>query len=401
MAADAERPGAVLEKERHIKYWQRCFSSFLPSAYTSADSTRLTFASFIVCAQDLLSVSLSAKDRAAIRAWVLSLQHPDGGFCGSPTHALSGQAAVRGTPNLAATFFALTLLGLAAEGDGRHGFRGVRRTSLLKWLRALQREDGSFGQILWEGRPVLGRDTRHSYLASSIRWMLRGWEGDGLDFDVERLISCVREGQTYDGGLSETSQNESHAGYTFCGVAALAMLDRQTSASPHDASSAISRGIADRQGLLRFLALRQFAHLQDKEDEADDDDENFIEAKLGDDHLAEGRCRHVGFNGRCNKKADTCYCWWVGGALVLLGESDLINKPPARNFIAEITQHRIGGFSKLPGAPPDVFHSYLGLAALAMMGEPSLKELDVGLCCSKDITARIAKAGEGLLEDTA
>jgi hypothetical protein len=31
--------------------------------------------------------------------------------------------------------------------------------------------------------------------------------------------------------------------------------------------------------------------------------------------LAAGKCCHVGFNGRWNKKADTCYCWWVGGAL--------------------------------------------------------------------------------------
>jgi geranylgeranyl transferase type-1 subunit beta len=190
----ADPPSAPLEKERHVKYWQRCYGNYLPTAYTVADSTRLTFACFIVCAQDLLSVPLPAKDRTAIRAWVLSLQHPDGGFCGSPTHALPGQAASRGTANLAATFFALILLGLAAEGDGRRAFRGVRRKRLLRWVRGLQRPDGSFGQNMWEGVPVGGRDTRHSYLASSIRWMLRGWEGDE-DFDVDGLIRCIREAQ--------------------------------------------------------------------------------------------------------------------------------------------------------------------------------------------------------------
>lgn len=35
---------------------------------------------------------------------------------------------------------------------------------------------------------------------------------------------------------------------------------------------------------------------------------------MGSLSLEEG-CRHVGFNGRWNKKADTCYCWWVAGTL--------------------------------------------------------------------------------------
>ena len=99
------------------------------------------------------------------------------------------------------------------------------------------------------------------------------------------------------------------------------MLDRQTSTPSHDPASAISRGIADRPALVKFLAQRQFVHLQEEEDAADDDDENFVEQKLDDENLAAGKCRHVGFNGRWNKKADTCYCWWVGGALAV--SSDL------------------------------------------------------------------------------
>jgi geranylgeranyl transferase type-1 subunit beta len=31
--------------------------------------------------------------------------------------------------------------------------------------------------------------------------------------------------------------------------------------------------------------------------------------------------------------------------------------------------HRIGGFSKYPGGPPDVYHACFGLTALAVMGE--------------------------------
>lgn len=187
----------LLDKERHIKYWRRCHKSFLPTQYTSADSTRLMFACFVICALDLLEAPLTAADRAAIRTWVLPLQHPDGGFCGSPTHALPGQDAPRGHANLAATFFALVLLAAAADGEeeASAAFSGVNRTRLLRWLRKLQREDGSFGQNLWDGQAVGGSDMRHSYLASCVRWMLGGGARDGEDLDLETMIAHVRRGQ--------------------------------------------------------------------------------------------------------------------------------------------------------------------------------------------------------------
>lgn len=195
-------PTPPLDKPRHIKYWKRCHSTYLPSPYTAYDSTRLTFAYFIVAALDLLSVPLTAAERAAIRRWVLSLQHPNGGFCGSSTHAHTGQDASKGTANLAATFFALLLLGLAAEGEAeeRAAFAGVDRTKLLRWMKGLQRPDGSFGQNEWDGETVGGRDMRHSYLVGCIRWMLRGDAKEGEagwveDVDVEEMVAHIRRGQ--------------------------------------------------------------------------------------------------------------------------------------------------------------------------------------------------------------
>ncbi|KAJ4244394.1 geranylgeranyl transferase type-1 subunit beta [Fusarium torreyae] len=392
----------TLEKPRHIKYWQRCHKTYLPSPYTAYDSTRLTFACFIISALDLLSVPLTSSDRTAIRRWVLSLQHPEGGFCGSSTHALPGQEAYKGTANIAATFFALVLLGLAAENEdeARSAFKGVDRARLLRWLKRLQRKDGSFGQNLWNGEIVGGRDMRHSYLASSIRWMLRGdvKEGDEgwvEDVNVDEMIAHIKRGQTYDGGVAESSQHESHAGYAYCAIGALSLLDRPLdSTSTHPPEEALKEGISNRDGLLQFLASRSFVYLV-KEEEEDEVEENFIESKNGE--LDYG---HVGFNGRWNKKADTCYCWWVGGTLAMLGNSSIINVSPSRRYLLDITQHRIGGFSKAVGGPPDMYHSYLGLAALATMGDGDLKEFDVGLCCSQETTRKIQMAREGLLEST-
>lgn len=198
-----------------MKYWKRCASTYLPHHYTFADSTRLMWACFIFSAQDLLSMPIAEHQRASIRNWVLSLQHPEGGFCGSSTHSHTGQYAHKGEANIAATFFALILLSVATEGDGNNAFHGVKRSRLLIWLRKLQRTDGSFGQNIWEGEAVGGKDTRHSYFASAIRWMLRGDLVEGTtgwveDINVEKMVKHIRSGQTYDGGLAEVSLNESH-----------------------------------------------------------------------------------------------------------------------------------------------------------------------------------------------
>ncbi|KAJ4113233.1 geranylgeranyl transferase type-1 subunit beta [Fusarium equiseti] len=392
----------LLDKQQHIKYWQRCHKTYLPSPYTAYDSTRLTFACFIISALDLLSVPLTPSERIAIRRWVLSLQHPEGGFCGSSTHALPGQEAYKGTANIAATFFALVLLGLAAENEeeARSAFKGVDRVRLLKWLKGLQREDGSFGQNFWEGKIVGGRDMRHSYLASCIRWMLRGdvKEGDEgwvEDLDVDKMVAHIRGGQTYDGGVAESSQHESHAGYAYCAIGALSLLDRPLdSTAVHPPENALKEGVPNREGLIQFLASRPFSYLP-QEEESDEVEENFIESKLGDTDYG-----HVGFNGRWNKKADTCYCWWVGGTLSMLGNTSIINVLPSRRYLLDITQHRIGGFSKAVGGPPDMYHSYLGLAALATMGDTDLKEFDVGLCCTQETTRKLIQARDGLLEST-
>ncbi|KAG6004404.1 hypothetical protein E4U21_001124 [Claviceps maximensis] len=408
--SDPDPDPAPLDKAKHIKYWQRCFNSHLPSPYTANDSSRVTFAYFIVSALDLLSAPLTAQDRASIRAWVLSLQHPQGGFCGSTAHMLAGQDSPKGSANLAATFFALLLLGLAAETDDEAAaaFAGVERNKLLRWIKRLQRPDGSFGQVLWEGEAVGGRDTRHSYLASGIRWILRedvlegGGDGGnaalGEDIDVERMIDHVRHTQTYDGGAAEASDHESHAGYAYCAVGALYMLDRPASSTcSHVRSVAIEKGVPDRAALIRFLVHRQFNYLAQKEDaDFESDNQNFIETKLGALSLENG-CSHVGWNGRWNKKADTCYCWWVAGTLSMMDSFDAVNIAPSRAFLLRITQHHIGGFSKHVGAHPDLFHSYLGLAALAVMGDADLKEFDVGLCCSRETTRKIELAREGLL----
>ena len=168
--------------------------------------------------------------------------------------------------------------------------------------------------------------------------------------------------------------------------------------------TATKQGIGNKDALLKFLAGRYFAYRAQEEEDAEANEEeeenvNYIEAELGSLSL-EGTCKHIGYNGRWNKKADTCYYWWVVATLSMLGEATLAGGDGSRRFILDHTQHRIGGFAKSAGGPPDIYHSYLGLAALATMGEEGLKEFDVGLCCTKETTAKLAKARDGLLDAT-
>lgn len=164
-------------------------------------------------------------------------------------------------------------------------------------------------------------------------------------------------------------------------------------------------------GLIHWLTSRQFAYLDPNSDLAepanptkdnDDDDDpdeavNFLLPRRLADLSLSRNLRHVACNGRCNKVADTCYSWWVGAALANLGRTDLIDWRPARRFLLDRTAHPVGGFSKYPGGPPDVYHGCFGLTALAVMGEPGLNELDSALAVPVRTVRVIEKARAALV----
>jgi geranylgeranyl transferase type-1 subunit beta len=197
-----------LEIERHIKYWQRCLKTLLPTQYTSTDSSRMTLGFFILSALDLLGAGADTfpeKDRRHIREWILKCQHPNGGFCGSPNHRFPdtyyidiGHGKLQMDPaNLPATFFAILSLSFVGNLDN------VRRDECLKWLKTLQREDGSFGELVTQtGTIEGGRDMRYCYIAAAVRWMLKGdaplsEEEQEDDIDVEKLVDHIRSGQVW------------------------------------------------------------------------------------------------------------------------------------------------------------------------------------------------------------
>ena len=203
----------VFFKEKHISYWLRCLRSPLPTAYTSTDSNRLTLAFFTVSALDLLGVLFSRttkKERDGYIAWIYNCQHPAGGFLGYPLPSSktdddggtrderangTDRESLWNIPTMPATYFALVALSVLGDDLTR-----VKRGPCLRWLRKMQRPNGSFGELLGEDDQVKGgMDTRFGYFATVIRWVLRGDipdedEGD-CDFDVDLLVKCIRSSE--------------------------------------------------------------------------------------------------------------------------------------------------------------------------------------------------------------
>jgi geranylgeranyl transferase type-1 subunit beta len=408
MAADADHHDEpALNLPKQIQYWRRNLKTFLPHHYTGNDTNRIVLACFVLSAADLLGdlhVALSEEDRCGYIEWVYHCQLPDGGFRPSPATdfgtATNASNAVWDPAHIAGTFFALLVLGLLRDDLER-----VKRREILLWLKQMQRPDGSFGQTIGQdGHIEGGSDYRFGYMAAGIRWILRGdIEGpvDGVpDIDVDNFVQCVQRSETYDGGISEAPFHEAHAGFACCAISALSLLHRLPRPPSQPADNRL-RGVTNLPLTLHWLASRQTLTLDDNDaleayryetgTAAICHDAKAFEKLKESDKESLPEIQWVGLNGRCNKVADTCYGYWACAPLHVLGYPDLIDQDPIRRWLLERTQHFIGGFGKLPGDPPDIFHSYLGLFTLAMLGDARLKEVDPALCISKEVKEHLER----------
>ncbi|RVX73892.1 hypothetical protein B0A52_02782 [Exophiala mesophila] len=385
--------GATLDMKRHIKYWTLC-ARLLPEQYTSSDANRMSFGFFIVAALDLLDVLdtvISESERRSWIEWIYACQVPHtGGFRGFTGTNLGGLRSPMNwhwdPASLPNTYFALATLTILGDDLSR-----VSRNECLRWISRLQAPDGSFGEFFGpEGEVVGGSDPRLCLCAVGTLKLLgadqttasRPWN----DIDQFRLRQFIANCQGLEGGIGEAPLLEAHSGLTYCGIATLSFLSllSERGSSVHD--------VADQAGLAtedcaRWMLDRQTTWIEDDEEEDSNDDEADQNRQtpvhapsdaspIGDPDMIAGFC------GRSGKIADTCYCFWNVGALTILGKQDLVNVPAMRRYLLEKVNHIVGGFGKAPGELPDVLHSYLGLAALAIYHEPGLKEFDATFCFS-------------------
>ena len=95
-----------------------------------------------------------------------------------------------------------------------------------------------------------------------------------------------------------------------------------------------------------------------------------------------------GFKGRPHKPVDTCYSFWVGSSIHLLGHGDLVNTDANRAYLMT-TQNSYGGFSKWVDVMPDPLHTYMALSGLSLQREPGIKPVHPALNFSMAAAARL------------
>jgi protein farnesyltransferase subunit beta len=221
--------------------------------------------------------------------------------------------------HLAGTYAAV--LSLASVGGGALSL--VNRISMLKWLHSIKNPDGSF-KVCIGGET----DVRGIYCALTAISILRLPTDNGLlKNTTEYLVSC----QTYEGGFAATpGGNEAHGGYTFCALAALAILY-----PPEKLKELI-----DMDALLRWMSARQYG--------------------------PEG-----GLSGRTNKLVDGCYSTWIGGCWPLIEAAlgcetgSLWNREGLVRYIMAATQNDKGGLRDKPSKNSDFYHTNYVLLGLS------------------------------------
>ncbi|XP_052187229.1 geranylgeranyl transferase type-1 subunit beta [Diospyros lotus] len=330
------------DEDRHVMFLQMAYQ-LLPSEYQREEINRLTLAYFVVSGLHILGAG-DRIDKEAVIDWVLSLRaHPKKedeqnsgqfyGFHGSRSSQFQPDDNAVWIPNsshLASTYCALAILKTVG-----YDLSLLDSESILKSMRNLQQLDGSFMPI----HTGAERDLRFIFCAAAISSILENWSGMDREKAKEYILNC----QSYDGGFGLIPGSESHGGGTYCAVASLRLMGF---IDDDVLSSCASSCIRDVPLLLDWCLQRQ--------------------------------APNGGFQGRPNKLSDTCYAFWVGSVLRILGGHEFCNKKALRQFLLTC-QSKYGGFSKFPGQLPDLYHSYYGIAAFSLMEEPGLTPICVEL----------------------
>lgn len=332
--------GGGVARELHVRYFNS-FLGLVPSAYTSLDTSRLMMVYFALNALDMLGALDRVPNKQEIIDWVYANQvrvtdsngAGSGGFLGGGfLGAMDEDAKVSRYHQAHVSMTYCALLVLAILGDD---YSRLDKKSIIAGLRSLQQPDGSFQAVACGTE----NDMRFVFCACAVSFMLQDFSG----IDVDKTAEFIRSSQSFDGGFGILPDQETHAGAIYTAVASLTLLGRLD-------------GI-DRENLERFLVSRQCG----------------------------------GFNGRINKVPDTCYTFWVGGALQMLGRVNWIDQATTRSFLLSC-QSPIGGFSKYAGKPPhaypDILHAHYSITGLSLIGEPGFAPID----CALGITVRAFQA---------
>ncbi|XP_012259865.2 protein farnesyltransferase subunit beta [Athalia rosae] len=298
----------ILARSNHIFYLKTSLTH-LSQSYECLDSSRPWLCYWILHALQILGETLDDEDYSHIAGFLAKCQSPEGGFGGGP-----GQR-----PHLAPTYAAVNALCTIGTPEA---YKTIDRQGLRRFLKSLRDQDGAFSMHV--GGEV---DIRGVYCAVSVARLTNVYSSEMFRNTAEWIARC----QTWEGGFGGCPGMEAHGGYTFCGLAALLLLE--------------SAKLCDISSLLRWTVNRQMR--------------------------LEG-----GFQGRTNKLVDGCYSFWQGGTFPLLHsilselgfKSDhwLYDQEALQKYLLVCCQHPSGGLLDKPDKPRDVYHTCYALSGLSV-----------------------------------
>ncbi|KAI1287636.1 Protein farnesyltransferase subunit beta [Halotydeus destructor] len=314
-----------LHREQHIKYLKKGYNEKLPSSYQCLDCSKPWLTYWISHSLKILedNATLSLQSNRIVD-FLKRCSSTSGGYAGGPQQ----------TSHLAATYAAINALVTLSDADA---LTSINRETLLKYLCDMKQPDGSF--TMHRGGEI---DVRGVYCAISVATITGLTDNRLYDKTADWVLTC----QTYEGGFAGVPGGEAHGGYTFCAVAALALL------------GAVER--CNVKSLLRWLVNKQLS--------------------------LEG-----GFAGRTNKLVDGCYSFWQGGAFPIIhavlslknrdclpADKWLFGQRALQEYILCCCQQTLGGLIDKPGRNRDFYHTCYNLSGLSVAQNSMSGNLIVG-----------------------
>eukprot|EP00439_Symbiodinium_sp_Y106_P040165 s3927_g4.t3 len=367
MAADSRLSLTDFDCAKHVAYFKQ-HAKKLPEPYKTMDTNRLTLLYFSVSGLDLLG-KLDELDREQTIEYIYSYQSPlpdHGGFYGCPRVDFQSAETDKcnNQPHIANTYVALVMLIILGDD-----LRRVNRSSIGHSLRKWQLDDGSFCCVHCISSLDSESDIRFVYCAATICYILDLWHA----IDVEAMTRFIYASQSYDGAFGMGPGAESHGGnlqhFKFYGVQhpSISYKAVASQGTPNAKPLALyGCGVLSappsrvRQGNLQAAPTVRWQPC----------------GCLGALQTFPARTcfcwcvrRQIsGFQGRIEKDPDSCYSFWVGGSMQLLGAS-FLQQDDCLQFLKRCESQRLGGFQKFPDAPfPDLLHSYFSVCGLSLCG---------------------------------
>eukprot|EP01016_Furgasonia_blochmanni_P040626 TRINITY_DN5199_c0_g1_i5.p1 TRINITY_DN5199_c0_g1~~TRINITY_DN5199_c0_g1_i5.p1 ORF type:complete len:396 (+),score=44.93 TRINITY_DN5199_c0_g1_i5:64-1251(+) len=321
-------------KDRHVQYAIATLLEF--RGLNSLETNKMMMLYFLVGTMEMLDAwTMCPVSKKDIIEWIYAQQiYSDtnekiavnagfrGGpylgyqFCASPLDSVASSDNVHDQAHIVNTYSAIAALIMLGDDLKR-----VRKDQILKSIKSMQCEDGSVKSF----KGLQESDVRFVYAACAVCELLDDWSGIDKEQATRFILNC----RSYDYAFGLRPGLESHGGGTYCCLASLMLMDK------FDV-------LPNKEQIVDWCARRQIHAVQ----------------------------------GRINKVPDSCYSFWVGATLKMLGAEHLFESSLLVDTLMEF-QFAKGGFMKLPTSKgPDPVHTLHSLYGLSFQRAFDLKEVD-------------------------